>query len=106
MKRCDHDQLRNIQFPYLEVDKYHFTQNPATKKLQLRFITGNLFIQKDREASNLPLCFLIGYLENWVYFHIVFSFLVVDCQLEILEFLVFYNDVIDNQRNTRSHRKI
>ena len=33
------------------------------------------------------------------YFHIVFFFslLVVDCQLEILEFLVTYNDVIDRQ---------
>ena len=40
-----------------------------------------------------------GYLGNWVYFHIAFfSLLVVDCQLEILEFLVIYNDVIDRQR--------
>ena len=33
VKRCDHDQLRNIQIPYLELDKYHCTQNYATKKL-------------------------------------------------------------------------
>ena len=33
VKRCDHDQLRNIQIHYLEVDKYHCTQNHATKKL-------------------------------------------------------------------------
>ena len=29
----------------------------------------------------------------------------VDCQLEILEFLVIYNDVIGRQRNARPHRK-
>ena len=49
-----------------------------------------LFIRKDSEASNLPLCYLTGYLEKCVYFHIVFSLLVVDCQLEIVEFLVIY----------------
>ena len=31
-----------------------------------------VFIRKDREASNLPLCYLTGYFENCVYFHIVF----------------------------------
>ena len=35
-----------------------------------------------------------------------FSLLVVDCQLEILEFLVIYTDVIDWQRNARSLRNI
>ena len=30
----------------------------------------------------------------------------VDCQLEILKFLVIYIDVIDRQTNARSHRKI
>ena len=30
----------------------------------------------------------------------------VDCQLEILEVLVIYNDVIGRQRNARSHWKI
>ena len=59
MKR---DQVRNIQIPYLEMDKYHCTQNPATK---LRFTTCNLFVY-------LPLCYLPRYLENCVYFHIVF----------------------------------
>ena len=52
----------------------------------------------------MPLCSLTGYLENCVYFQIVFSLLVVDCQLEIIEFLVIYNDVIDRQRNARSHQ--
>ena len=46
------------------MDKYHCTQNPVTK---LRFTTCNLFIY-------LPLCYLPGYLENCVYFHIVFFF--------------------------------
>ena len=41
-----------------------------------------------------------------LYFHIVFVLLVVDCQLEILEFSVIYNDVIDRPRNVRPHRKI
>ena len=53
----------------------------------------NLFIRKAHKASNLLLCYLTGYLENCVCFHIVSSLLVVDCQLEILEFLVIYNDV-------------
>ena len=108
MKRCDHDELRNIQIPYLEVDKYmyHCTQNPVMKKLLLRVIMHNVFIRKGHEASNLLLCYLTGYLENRVYFHIVFSLLVVDCQLEILEFLLIFIDVIDRPTNARSHRKI
>jgi len=40
--------------------------------------------------------------KNCVYLPIVFSLLVVDCQLEILEFLVIYIDVIDWRRNARS----
>ena len=86
MKHCNEDQLRNIQIPYIKVDKYHCTQNPATKNGSC-----GLFIRKDSEASNLRLCYLTGYLEKCVYFHIVFSLLVVDCQLEIFEFLVIYN---------------
>ena len=34
----------------------------------------------------------------------LFSLLVFDCQLEILEFFVIYNDIIDRQRDARSHR--
>ena len=99
-----------MQIPYLEVDKYNCTQKPVTKNYScgLLRVTGlPVFIRKDREASNLPLCYLTaGYLENCVYFHIVFSLLVVDGCLEILEFLVIYIDVIDRERNARSHLKI
>ena len=76
------------------------------KKLLLRVIMHNVFIRKGYEASNLLLCYLTGYLENRVYFAIVFSLLVVDCELEILEFLLIFIDVIDRSRNARSHRKI
>ena len=91
MKRCDHDQLQNIQIPYLEVDKYHCTQNPATKKTIAAVYYVKSIYPKDREASNLPLCYLTG---GYLDFRSFFSLLVVDCQLVIIEFLVIHIDVI------------
>ena len=38
----------------------------------LRAAGAPLLIRKDREASNLPLCYLPGYLGNCIYLHIVF----------------------------------
>ena len=58
----------------------------------------NLFIQKTAKQAT---CHFAVF-----YFHIVFSLLVVDCQVEILEFFFFFFDVIGRQRNARSHQKV
>ena len=62
-----------------------------------------LWIQKDREASNLTLLlFSTRVLENCFYLRMVFFRSLCDCQLEILEFLVIYIDVNDWWTNARS----